>query len=124
MKDEVERYDLRSRTRRFSLSIIRFFETLPASGHGQILGRQLLRSATSVGAHYHEGHRSRSVAEFISKLETALQELEETRYWLLLITESRVADEDVAAPLLKEADELTAIFVTSVKKLKISKSKV
>jgi len=89
---------------------------------GAVIGKQLLRSATSVGAHYHEAFRSRSIAEFISKLETALQELEETTYWLLLLVDAGLARQPTIEPLMQEADQLAAMFVTSVKNLKSKKS--
>ncbi len=80
MKDEKEtqRTDLKSRTKQFALRIVRLFSALPTTTVAQVIGKQLLRSGTSVGAHYREAYRSRSDAEFISKLEGGLQELEET----------------------------------------------
>ena len=73
-------YDLRERTTDFALSIIRLYVSLPKTTEAQILGKQIIRSGTSVGAHHREGMRSRSSAEFISKMEGGLQELEETSY--------------------------------------------
>jgi len=84
----------------------------------QIIGKQVLKSGTSVGAHYREGVRARSNAEFISKLEGGMQELEETSYWLELIIESGLLHEKRVTPLLSEANELMAIFVTIVKNTK------
>jgi four helix bundle protein len=72
--------DLRDRTKAFALRIIRMFSVLPTSRAAQVMGSQVLRSGTSVGAHYREACRSRSVAEFISKMEGGLQELDETAY--------------------------------------------
>ena len=86
-----------------------------------MLGKQLLRSGTSVGAHYHEATRARSNAEFISKLEGGLQELEETSYWLKLIIDSGIVKEERLVELCKEADELAAILVTSVRTVKTRK---
>jgi four helix bundle protein len=77
-----------------------------------------LRSATSVGAHYREGYRSRSTAEFVSKLEGGLQELEETLYWLELIVEADIFSEERMKEILQEANELTAILTTCVKNAK------
>ena len=85
------------------------------------MGKQVLRSGTSVGAHYREALRARSVAEFVSKLEGGLQELEETAYWLELLTKSNVVSGKRLAALLKESDELTAIFVSTVKTAKLRK---
>src|SRR5215813_1601618 len=91
--NDIERRDLRKRTKLFALRIIRLYVSLPKSQEAQVLGKQLLRSGTSVGAHYREGCRSRSNAEFISKLEGGLQELEETTYWLELLVESGIVPE-------------------------------
>lgn len=110
--------DLKTRTRQYALRVIRLYAALPATAVAQILGKQLLRSATSVGAHYREGCRSRSTAEFISKLEGGLQELEETSYWLELLLESGVMTDKQLTNLLQETNELTAILVTCVKRAK------
>jgi four helix bundle protein len=79
---ELDARDLRARTKAFALRIIRLYSSLPKITEAQVLGKQLLRSGTSVGAHYREATRARSPAEFISKIEVGLQELEETVYWL------------------------------------------
>jgi four helix bundle protein len=84
-----QRHDLRTRTKQFALRIIRLFGALPDTVVAQVLGKQVLRSGTSVGAHYREGHRARSTAEFVSKLEVGLQELDETSYWLELLVEGK-----------------------------------
>jgi four helix bundle protein len=78
----------------------------------------LLRSGTSVGAHHREAARSRSVAEFVSKMEGGLMELDETAYWLELLAESKTMTQARLAPLLDEASQLTAIFVASIKTAK------
>jgi four helix bundle protein len=112
--------DLRKRTKQFALRVIRLFGALPATPVAQVLGKQLLRSGTSVGAHYREAHRARSTAEFISKLEGGLQELDETGYWLELLVESDTVPESRLADLLRETNELIAILVTCVKRAKDS----
>jgi four helix bundle protein len=109
---------LRSRTKAYALAAIRLFCRLPKSPEAQVLGRQLLRSATSVGAHWREGHRSRSTAEFVSKIEVALQELDESGYWLELLSDSGIAPEAEIAELLRETNELTSILVASVRTAK------
>ena len=119
MKSDV--VDLKQRTKRFALRVIRLYVALPKSTEAQIIGRQLLRSGTSVGAHYREGSRARSVAEFISKLEGGLQELEESSYWMELLVESRIVSQSLLAELQQEATELTAILVTCVKNAKKQK---
>ena len=112
--------DLKTRTKQFALRIIRLFGALPKTVEAQVLGKQLLRSGTSVGAHYREAHRARSNAEFISKIEGGLQELEESSYWLELLVESGMAPDARLAELLEEAQQLTAILVTCVKRAKES----
>jgi four helix bundle protein len=100
------------------VAVVRFYVKLPRSGEYFVLGRQVLRSGTSVGAHYREASRAKSNADFISKMEGALQELEETAYWLELLTEAGLVDNDSLKPLVTETNELTAIFVTVVKRVK------
>ena len=112
--------DLKTRTKQFALRIIRLFCALPKTVEAQVLGKQLLRSGTSVGAHYREAHRARSNAEFISKIEGGLQELEESSYWLELLVESGMVPVSRLAELLEEAHQLTAILVTCVKRAKES----
>jgi four helix bundle protein len=109
---------LRPRTKRYGLSVIALFIRLPGSRWAQVIGGQFLRSATSVGAHYREACRARSDAEFVSKIETALQELDETAYWLELLTESKTYTQQDAVDLLGETNELISIFVTIVKRRK------
>jgi len=118
MNEESKTVDLKVRTKQFALRIIKLYTALPHSTVAQVIGKQLLRSGTSVGAHYHEGTRARSDAEFISKIEGGLQELEETLYWMDLLAESQLMDKTLLQPLMKEADELAAILVTSVKTVK------
>ncbi len=110
--------DLKTRTRRFALEVIRLYTDLPKSPEAQVLGNQLLRSGTSVGAHYRESIRGRSNAEVVSKIEVALQELEETQYWLELLSESGIAKQECLGSLVQETHELIAILVTCVKKVK------
>ena len=112
------RLDLRERTKEFALRIVRLFAALPETTVAQILGKQLLRSGTSVGAHYREAYRSRSDAEFISKIEGGLQELEETIYWLELLVESKIVPAEKLNSLMQEANQLIAILVTCVKNVK------
>ena len=111
-------YDLQARTKAFALRILRLYCALPKTTEAQVLGKQVLRSGTSVGAHYREGMRARSAAEFISKMEGGLQELEETSYWLELMIEGEIIPESKLSDLRKEADELIAMFVASVKTAK------
>ena len=111
------------RTKAFALRIVRLYVALPKTTEAQVLGKQVLRSGTSVGAHVREGKRARSDAEMISKIEGGLQELEETVYWLELLIEAEIVPAERLHDLLAEADELTAILVTSAKTLKPRRSK-
>lgn len=101
------RRDLAERTRAFAVRIIRLYGALPRATEAQVIGKQVLRSGTSVGAHYREATRARSNAEFISKLEGGLQELEETRYWLELLRDAGIMEWVKVSALDQEADELT-----------------
>ena len=119
MKDERERpEDLKVRTKMFAMRIIRLYSVLPKDTVAQVLGKQLLRSGTSVGAHYREAFRAKSRADFISKMEGALQELDETQYWLELLVEASAIPGKRLQPLLSETNELISIFVTIVKRTK------
>ncbi|HEY4761841.1 MAG TPA: four helix bundle protein [Thermoguttaceae bacterium] len=113
--------DLRERTKAFALRIIRMYISLPKRTEAQILGKQVLRSGTSLGAHYREAYRSRSPAEFISKIEGGLQELEETSYWFDLLVESNIIPKKRLDSLVKETEELLAIFTSIAKAAKKSK---
>src|SRR5436190_19653186 len=110
--------DLRIRTRDFALKIINLYSSVPKTSEARVVGKQFLRSGTSVGAHYREAQRAKSDANFISKIEGGLQELDETVYWLELIGGAGILSEKRLEPLQKEAHELIAIFVTIVKTVK------
>ena len=116
MSDEKD--DLRKRTTRFALRIIKLYESLPRSGSANVLGHQLLRSGTSIGANFREAHRARSNAEFVSKLGDSLKELEETAYWLELLVESGAVAQKRLEPLIDETSQLTAIFTSIAKKIR------
>lgn len=109
---------LQDRTKQFALRVIKLVEALPKNKSGYIIGNQLLRSATSVGANYRAACRGRSKAEFIAKLGIVLEEVDETCYWLELIMESGLLKKSKVELLHKEADELTSIFVTTLKTTK------
>jgi len=110
--------ELAVRTREFAVRVIRLYSALPKTTEAQAIGKQMLRSGTSVGAHYREAKRARSDAEFISKIEGGLQELEETRYWFELLRDAEIMRWDRLVDLDKEADELIAILVTLAKQRK------
>jgi len=110
--------DLKERTTRFALRIIKMYPSLPRSTVAQVLGKQVLRSGTSVGANYREATRGRSKDEFIAKMGDCLKELDETIYWLELLIESGTLSKERLSDLLLETKELAAIFVTIIKNTK------
>lgn len=110
--------DLKVRTKQFALRVISMYSALPKSDIARVLGHQVLRSGTSVGAQYREGCRARSTGEFVSKMESALQELDETKYWFELIVGSHLLKESRLTALQAEANELIAILTASVKTAK------
>jgi four helix bundle protein len=110
--------DLKPRTKNFALRIIRMFTALPKTEVARVLGRQVLRSDTSVGANYREAYRARSGAEFVCKLGDCLKELEESAYWLELLADSGTVPSRKMTGLLQETDKLLAIFTTISKKTK------
>src|SRR5262249_17637522 len=117
-KMSPQQYDLKNRTKKFALRIIRMFSRLPKRVEAQVIGKQMLRAGTSVGANYREAYRGRSRAEFIAKCGDTLRELEETAYWLELLLEGRMVSPEKLAALRQECDELIAIFVTILKRSK------
>ncbi len=112
----MEYMDLKERTVRFSLQVIAFVEKLPDGTSMNVIGRQLLRSATSIGANYHAARRAKSARDFINKLKIVEEEADETVYWLTLIMRSGRIDPATTQNLLTEAGELVAIIVASIKK--------
>lgn len=116
-KEPVE--DLRSRTKRYASAVVRLFIALPKSRvEVQVLGKQLLRSGTSVAANYREAARARSDAEFVSKIETCSQEADESALWLELLKEDCGIRSDQLNEVLAETDELLSIFTTIARKVK------
>ncbi len=122
MKGEGKKEDLQIRTKEFALKVIRMYSELPKSTEAQVLGKQVLRSGTSVGANYREASRSRSKPEFIAKIGDCLKELDETAYWLELLAESSIVPSERVAHLRDECDQLLAIFTTISKKAKANAS--
>ncbi len=108
--------DLSKRTKEFALRIIKLYAALPRTSEAQVIGRQILRSGTSVGANYREALRARSKPEYATKMSLGLQELEETLYWLELLDEGRISNGAETKSLQAETGELSAIFVTLIKK--------
>ena len=117
LPQESER-NLRLRLKAYGLRILRLYDSLPRYGSAQIVGRQIARSGTSPGAHYREACRAKSDTDFISKLEGALQELDETDYWIEILSDGGYVRSEQLRPLKSETDELIAILVTIVRKVK------
>jgi four helix bundle protein len=109
--------NLKERTKQFALRIIKLYLALPSRGLTQVLGTQILKAGTSVGAHYREAQRAKSNADFVSKIEGALQ-LDETIYWLEPLSDSGVVVPKRLEGLRQEAEELLAILVTNARKVK------
>ncbi|GAB4486318.1 MAG: hypothetical protein Fur0016_14170 [Anaerolineales bacterium] len=91
--------DLRERTKKYALRMIKLYQGLPHSGEAQVIGKQVLRSGSSVGAQYREACRAKSPADFINKMEGALQELDETAYWLELLVEAGILKPELLTDL-------------------------
>ena len=99
----------------FALRIIHLVESLPRNRTAYVIGRQLLRSGTSVGSNYRAACRAKSTADFISKMGTVEEEADETLYWMELLLEDKIVEKTVLEPLMKEGDEILAISVSSIK---------
>ncbi len=115
--------ELKERTQKFAIEIIKFTDSLPKTKAGGVLGKQLLRSACSVGANYRSACRAQSYSHFISKLNIVEEEADESLYWLELIKKSDISKEANINVLMKEADELTAIFTSARKTASFNKFK-
>ncbi len=112
--------DLKQRTKEYALAIIRLCATLPKNEVGRVIGRQLLRSGTSVGANTRAAFRGRSKKEFIAKLGIVIEEADESLYWLELLTEGEIISKDQrVSALMQETEELLAIFVSIKAKHKV-----
>jgi len=111
--------DLKARTQRFPLDAIRLSHSLPRDSVGSVIGRQLLRAATSVGANYRAACRARSRSDFIAKLKIVEEETDETAYWLELLGDSNTVTSARLGPLRSEADELLRIVVSSIKTARV-----
>jgi len=113
-KRMVVKEDLKQRTKEFALRIIKLVESLPKGRTADVLGRQLLRAGTSVGANYRSACRARSTADFISKMGIVEEEADESLFWMELLIESGIVKIEKLESLMKEADELIAITVASI----------
>ena len=110
--------EFKDRTKQLGLRVIQMLEEIPRSSLVEVLGRQLLRSATSVGANYRAACRGRSNADVIAKLGVVEEETDETLYWLEMFREARLAPQVTLDPLMSDADEILAMVVASIKTLR------
>jgi four helix bundle protein len=118
MEIAVNENDLKKRTKQFGLQVIKLVESLPSGQTAQTIGNQLLRSGMSVGANYRAACRGRSKADFIAKAGISLEEADECLYWMELLQEAGIVPIEKMKDLMKEADELVAIFTASIKTAK------
>jgi four helix bundle protein len=124
MATAVNSEALKNRTKQLALAVIQLSRTLPQSPEARIIGRQLLRSATSVAANYRAVCRARSTADFISKLGLVLEETDETLFWLELLVDAGITRRDQVLAALGEANQLVSIFVASLRTVKGLKSEI
>ena len=110
--------DLKERTKRFALRILKLVDALPKTTAGRALATQLVRSGTSVAANYRAPRRAKSTAHFLSKLGDVEEEADETLFWLELLEESAIAPASRLTALKQEANELVAIVVASINTVK------
>ncbi len=115
--------ELKSRTKAFNVAVIAACDMMPKGAAGYELARQLIRSSGSVGANYRASSRAKSTADFIYKIEIVIEEADESMYWLEVITEANMLPASTTQPLIKEANELTSIFVATVKTVKANNKK-
>ena len=112
MKEKTGNRDMMERTFEFSRRVIRLVGCLDCGTVSQTLGRQVLRSGTSIGANYREADKARSKAEFISKVGDCLKESAETCYWLELMEAERISKQEILLPLIDESRQILAILTT------------
>jgi len=120
-REEMKR-EMKRRTKEFALRVIRLVQALPRGQMADILGKQLLRSGTSVGANHRAACRAKSRADFISKMGIVEEEADESMYWMELLIESGLVQHDRVADLLNEADQLVAMTVSSIQTARSNKS--
>jgi four helix bundle protein len=124
----MDKIELKRRTQKFAVDVIKFIEELPRKHSLDVLSKQLLRSSTSIGANYRSACRGKSTADFINKIIIVEEEADESIYWLELIEQSSLTNSNSISSLKKEANELTAIFTaigkTAKEKQRINKSEI
>lgn len=111
----MDKRELQDRTKRFALRVVNLVDAPPRAAGGRAISMQLVRAATSIGANYRSACRARSRAEFAAKLGVAVEDADESMYWLELVRDGKILPENKLSHLLKEADELTAILASGRK---------
>jgi four helix bundle protein len=114
----MDEQEFKRRTKQLALRVIKLVEALPNTKTGDVIGKQLLRSATSIGANYRAACRANSKADMLAKLATVEEESDETLYWLELLIESSLIPETRLSHLIRETDEILAMTVSSMKTLR------
>ena len=120
----MDENDLKLRTKKYALRVIKLVEALPKTQTGRTVGNQLIRCGTSVAANYRAVCRARSSAEFIAKLGVVVEEADESAFWLEIIVESGLIKKELLIALLQETNEIVAIMVASIKSSRSNKSKI
>ena len=115
---QLDQEEMKKRTKEFAKRVINLCRQLPETREGRLIGNQIFRSGTSVGANYRAACRGRSKAEFIAKLGIVLEEADESLYWLEILSETKIVKANLLKSLMKEADELVGMFVASIKTAK------
>jgi len=121
-RKDMNQEEMKQRTKLFALGIIQLVESLPKERTAEVVGRQLLRSGTSVGSNYRSACRGKSIADFISKMGIVEEEADESLYWMELLIEAGIEVSVKMEALMKEAGELLAITVASIKTAKKSQN--
>ena len=123
-QNAMDERDFKERTYQLALRIIRLVEALPKTATGSVIGKQLIRCGTSIGANYRAACRGRSAPDVIAKLGIVEEEADETLYWLELLIEANVLSRKRLEPLMKETGEILAMTVASIKTLRVSANRV
>jgi four helix bundle protein len=115
--------ELKQRTKKFGLRVIRLVESLPRTPTANVIGNQLLRSGTSVGANYRAACRGRSPAEFSAKIGIVIEEADESLYWMEMLTDAKIVPASTLEDLMQEANEIIAIMIASIKTVRSNRNK-
>jgi len=114
--------EMKQRAKQFALRVIRLVESLPNTRAANVIGNQLLRCGTSVGANYRSSCRAKSTADFINKLSIVEEEADESIYWMELLIESKIMKQDLLDNLLDEANQIVSIIVSSIRTSKVKRN--